>query len=391
MENNIRQIVVAKKCTGCFACMSSCPAGCISVHINAEGFQEPEVDSAQCIECGKCLKKCHVASFDGYGNPLEGYVAESLEEEVYQRSASGGAFAVIAEEALEKNYKIYGASFDKAYRVKHIRVDNVEGIKSLQGSKYVQSDVVDVFRQVQRDLAKCQNVLFSGTPCQIAGLYSYLGGDRDGLVTIDLVCHGVPSPGLWARHLSDGPIRNYGPIDDISFRTKSNYDRYGYVMSVKSDSRIKLIPSVDDFYYYLFINNISLRECCYSCQYACGERISDITLGDCGSVDLYPKFGKRGATSIVLINTEKGREMFRGVKGQLKVEGLDIDKEMQVNRQLYTSAYRPRVRDAFYKEALSAQYCFLAQKYMPRKNVIRKAWDKFKMLVPWRIRRYIKK
>ena len=388
---NIAQVVLNNECTGCFSCLESCPVKCISVNVNSEGFKEPIVRLSQCVECGACVSACHTAAINDYHPAILGYVAEVEDDALYRNSASGGVFTSLSKRAIGHGYVVYGAVFDKEHRVIHSRVSDIDGIKKLQGSKYVQSDTVGIYRQVKDDLIAGKKVMFSGTPCQIAGLRAYLKADYDNLLMIDLVCHGVPSPGLWKKHLEEDLLRDNPDIESISFRTKSNYDRFGYVMQVVSKGETALIPSSDDLFYYLFVNNISLRESCYRCKYACSMRISDITLGDCGSVEAYPKFGMRGATSIVLLNSSKGTAAFRQLSDGMRLDVLDIEREILANRQLNAPSYRPEARDRFFKDISSVPYHMIKDEYLPKKSIIRKIWDKIKMLVPWQVRCYIKK
>ena len=192
-----------EKCCGCEACIQRCPQQCITLHEDGEGFLYPETDEGRCIDCGLCEKVCPVI-FQGTGRrPLNVYAAKNPDEEIRWESSSGGVFTLLAEKILSEGGVVFGARFDARWEVVHDYTENVEGLSAFRGSKYVQSRIGDSFRQTECFLKTGRKVLFSGTPCQIAGLKLFLKKEYDNLLTVDFICQGVPSPGVWRKYLKE--------------------------------------------------------------------------------------------------------------------------------------------------------------------------------------------
>jgi coenzyme F420-reducing hydrogenase beta subunit len=324
--------------------------------------------------------------------PVSSFVFCSSTETIYENSASGGAFYALAKKALELNYSVYGASFDKDYSIVHVSVDSLADLPRLQGSKYVQSDTSGALEEVERKLKEGSKVLYSGTPCQIAGLFSFLGCTYENLLTIDIVCHGVPSPGFWRRHIEERIISSEGNYpNSIQFRCKSKYDQYGYILVTSFTDFRKSVRASEDLFYSLFMNNLSLRESCYRCRYASQTRISDITLGDCASIEAYPNVSRKSPVSIVLLNTQVGLSLFNLLADGNYMEALDYELETQKNAQLSRPATRPDGRDNLYETLMSSSYDNLEDIYLPIKRPLRRVFDCMKWSVPWRIRLKLKK
>lgn len=309
----------------------------------------------------------------------------------YENSASGGAFYELARHALTKGYLVCGAALEEDCSVTHMLIDSTNGLKKLQGSKYVQSNIYETFEEIERHIQRDQKVLFSGTPCQIAALKTYLNCDCSNLLTIDIVCHGTPSPGFWRRHVQENYLDACGAYPtSIRFRTKVKYDQYGYIMTISHGNTQQSISAFDELFYSLFMNNMTLRECCYQCRYANLQRVSDITLGDCASVDSYPEMKDKSPVSIVLANTGRGVDWLKQIQSSGHWRPLCLDREAKYNAQLNRPAPRPADRESIYSQLLHAPYSELKTQFLPKQGVARKLRNVIKRFTPWWLRAKLK-
>lgn len=345
MENTIAQID-RLVCTGCGACAASCMMDAITLKYDKEGFWAPKLEKSHCVSCGKCLETCPAA------HPLEVHPAPTMRvmqlqnREALVSSASGGVFYGLARLVLEQGGIVYGCQLDSSVMPVHVRVADVEGLKRLQGSKYVQSFVSpEVFRSVKADLETGNRVLFSGTPCQIAGLNRYLGGDIEKLTTVDVICHGVASPGIWSHYLAIREKELGEKIADAQFRDRSvgRYPR-NHSITLYTKHAVYRRKAVNDGFGSSFYHNRILRESCYRCPYAQRGRTSDLSLGDYGKKDrLVRSFPSSDGYSVVLVNTRAGEELLDAAKISFIQKPLN-SRYCQVN--LIQPTLRPKTRDA---------------------------------------------
>lgn len=346
--NNISKI--DENCVGCRSCEQTCPVDCISMILNSEGFLYPSIDEEKCIECGKCLKNCPVHNEKVYRNkPKETWAWHNKCHEDIMRSASGGASDVAAKAIIEKNGVVFGAAYDENLDVKHIEICEEKYRYKIQSSKYVQSDINDSYSKAKGYLEKNVVVLFTGTPCQIAGLYSYLGKDYPNLYTIDLVCHGVPSPLFFRKYIEYQNKKNKEPIISYNFRSK---DKRGwgtqYLLKTKTKTKTKTLAL--DKYGKHFMDGDCYRECCYKCDYANINRVADITVGDFwGILKNHPEFYYEDGVSSVFINTEKGEKLFNHMKKYADVKLVTLEDGLIKQGNLVQPSSRPFSRDTFYK------------------------------------------
>lgn len=211
------------KCSGCTACFAICPKDAITMQADLEGFKYPVIDKRKCIDCGLCCKVCSLENMYGnFGEDKTSFACSAKDENFAKQSSSGGVFAILANMYIQEQAAIYGAAFDYNWNVCHIRVDKKDELKRLYTSKYVQSDMGNTFRQVKSDLDNGKKVLFAGTPCQVAGLKTYLQKDYLNLLTVDFICHGVPSPLVWQRYIDELEQNLNSKITEISFRDKKD-------------------------------------------------------------------------------------------------------------------------------------------------------------------------
>lgn len=355
MENTIA-VVNSEQCTGCAACAQKCPRDSITMMPDSEGFSHPHVDKVTCITCGLCVDACHVLHAVELANPKDALAVSSSDRDIFDASASGGAFALVARQFIRRRKGIvYGAAFQSAALVAHEGVSTEEDIRHLQNSKYVQSSTEVVFRQVEADLKQGRSVLFSGTGCQVAALKTFLGRTYDSLYSIDIVCHGVPSPLFFQRHVASLCVPERS---EFFFRYKGTDLKSKYCLSIEQDGRrVYYKHSSDDTYMNLFMHGISLREACYSCSYARSDRCGDLTLGDVASI-CYPREAiPRTSLTGVLVNTAKGRELLDMAEAEpMKVYPLNLNQYIQSNTQLNQPPVRPAERDSIYAVAMTEPY-----------------------------------
>ncbi len=288
-----------KDCTGCFACVNVCAKQAISVQTDECGKTVPHVDERRCVECGACVKACPVNSKPEFYMPQIAIAAWSNNHEDVLESSSGGAAAVFARGVIKQSGVVYGSASMNG-EVKHIRVEREEDLYLLRGSKYVQSDIGVVYQEVKQDLYGGRTVLFTGVPCQIAGLKAFLRHDYENLITVDLICHGVTPFSYLNEYIKEVVNK---PWSRVSFRGKRNYHLTVYC----EDEIIYSEPRDLDFYFQAFSDKLSFRDNCYSCTYAQGERCGDITIGDFWGIDRSTiKNNYNGRISLMLLNTEKG-------------------------------------------------------------------------------------
>ena len=345
---NIETIDV-QKCYGCTACGAVCKADAISFRENAEGFLYPRVEAAKCTSCGSCVRVCPVENPGARRMPMQAYCAVAKDEELYQKSASGGIFAAIAKAFLENGGVVVGAAMCDDVVVRHICIESVGELHKLQGSKYVQSDMEDCIRLIASHLKNGRRVLFCGTSCQVAGVLNAISRSprlEEKLYTINLVCHGVSSPRFLREH-----VRNtYGDVEHVAFRHRTWSEFSKFAMGFEKNGKKHIIaPTNRDVYYSCFSSYVSLRESCYRCDYAQAARIGDMTLADCGTFGRYEaELSYYKTLSMVALHTEKGAQLFRDTPGIEKVE-MDYAAECACNQQLSHPAPRPKERDTFYK------------------------------------------
>lgn len=322
-----------QECCGCNACAEICPKHCISMVEDAKGFLYPQVDSSVCIECGLCEKVCPLDAANlSLHHPLKAYAAWNKNREEHVASSSGGAAYVLSSHILGRGGVVYGCAAD-GLDIRHIRIDDVSCLRRLQGSKYVQSDVRGIFRQVKADLKAGRPVLFIGTPCQVAGLRNYIGRIPDDLYLVDLICHGVPSQKMLRDHVSY--VAKGIEIRQIFFRKGNDIvvslagDNFRYEVSVWKEP-------YKDLYIKGFVDGMFYRPSCYKCRFASPTRVSDITIGDFWGLknsESLPAESKDGI-SVMLPITEKGLGLVDAVKDSLAIYERSVEEAVKGNTQL---------------------------------------------------------
>ena len=349
-------------CCGCTACASICAHDAITMKPDALGFLYPEVDKDKCVNCGLCEKVC--AFNDHYDKSLNlekplAYGARHKDMNEVETSRSGAAFIAISDYILEQGGVVYGAGYTDHFRVVHKRATTKEERDEFKGSKYVQSDMTGVFRQVKKDLRDGLTVLFSGTPCQTSGLNSYVGKRlRENLFLVDIVCHGVPSPYMWRDYIAYLEKKQGSPIVWVNFRDKQKYGWAAHHETFKFKNGGGKMS-----FTYLFYKHIMFRKSCGNCHFTNIKRPSDITIADFWgweNTDSAFNADNKGV-SLVLLNTEKGRKLFDAVQDRMNTIPAELDKCLQPNMQ-HPSEMHP-LSDNFFSDYSQKGFKYVMWKY----------------------------
>lgn len=361
-------------CCGCEACVQKCPKECIALVQDKEGFWYPKVDEKICVDCKLCEKVCpyndkkYVSLDDKVIESLFSYKNDNLQ--ILKESSSGGVFTELATHIIEMGGVVYGAAFAENWSVHHICVDTIEGLWKLRGSKYVQSDIGNTYRDTERKLQNGKLVMFTGTPCQIKGLKSYLQKDYPLLLTVDFICHGVPSPGVWSiyldetfgneainsrRQAADGKnsvlnlsLNAKSPIGDIKFRDKTDgWEKYRFVVlgksALKADKNTVLLSDMhrDNPFMKGFLSDIYLRPSCYNCPAKEVLSGSDIQMADFWGIrEIDKNFYSPQGVSLLIVHTKRGRDFLDNIRGYIK----QVYEDLELLNRSYSHSAIPHPR-----------------------------------------------
>lgn len=338
----------SQHCTGCRSCEQSCTHQSITMHENAEGFLYPSIEHALCKQCKSCLKYCPNITPPHRNMPLEAFALRHKNSGLLHHSASGGAALAAAQSILRKGGIVFGAAYDENFVVRHIAISQKSELFKLQSSKYVQSDIGNCYTKVQTFLQQGKSILFTGTPCQIAGLYAFLGCRPHNLYTVDLICHGVPSPKLFSSYFIYLENQLKQQITSYNFRSK---DARGWATQCqyKTSSHYISHPLSIDPYGIHFLSSDCLRESCYICPYANIFRISDLTVGDFWNIHRsYPHFYSEEGVSSVFVNTETGQILFHDMCTICDILPVSLQDAVKKQDNLLYPSKRPAERDTIY-------------------------------------------
>ncbi len=356
-------------CCGCGACAAICPVLAITLKRNRNGFLYPTIDDKKCIGCGKCAKYC-AFNASNTGNQLQlSYAVKHTDETVRENSRSGGIFTSLSDLILDRDGAVYGCKLDGCTKAVHGRAATKAERDAFRGSKYIQSETHEVFAAVKQDLQNGLWVLFSGTPCQVGAVQRFCADvNSDKLLLVDIVCHGVPSPLVWADYLDYCAKSNKKKVLSVDFRDKKRFGWAAHEETVVFEDQSTVSGHI---FRKLFYDHLILRKDCFSCPYRSLERVGDITIADCWGIrQHYPDFDDDRGVSLVLVNSDKGREFFSKAK-DISVLPVEIDKLMQPALQEnweYPSAY-----DEFWKYYHTHPFWFVVNKYvsqLPSQNLI---------------------
>lgn len=360
------------KCTGCMACVSSCVHHAIDIVVDDEGFDRPAINQDKCVDCGLCSKKCPINCPPILHKPVKIYSGWSADASVRLLSSSGGAFIEIARSVISANGVVFGCTLNEDLKAEHIYVESLKDLQEkLSGSKYVQSKIGNSYKQAKEFLLQGRLVLFSGTPCQIAGLKNYLGGGFQNLLTVDLVCHGVPSPMLFEDYKMYIQSKEGMVIDDIKFRLKkSSWIFFNMAISghIEKNKRVKKYIGhyYEDPYIRGFLRDYFQRPCCYQCKFTSAERCSDFTIGDWWGYKSRSSIDKGYAykgVSLILVNTNKALSLISSLNMQIKERTLDDAKKTNV---CLSHPYPMDIlkRKCFWEDYRKVSFDKIVEKYM---------------------------
>lgn len=321
MENIYLKTKDKKTCNGCTACALVCPKGAIKMVGDNEGFIYPHIIQDKCVECGKCLKTC-----SNYAKKQDSkYIACAAinkDEKILLNSTSGGAFSALTNKLFNYEDSVcYGVAYNENLEVVHMRATSKNEAEKFRGSKYLRSNILGIYEQVKKDLKEGKRVLFTGTPCQCAGLNTYLNKDYPNLILIDIICHSNPSPKVFKRYIKGLELKRSTKVKNYSFRAKSNgWNNLKPIVEYENG-----IIEEETTFLTAFLRAIINRPCCYDCKFIKPYNFADITLGDFWGVEKLTNISDyQNGTSLVLLNTKKGQDFFEGIQG-LALYKLDED------------------------------------------------------------------
>ena len=366
MANNVVD-KARESCSGCGLCVQVCPKNCLGMETNPEGFLFPEIDMAACIDCGICLRSCPMVHTDDmlHNEYAGAYAAALKDKELLQDSTSGGVFSALANLTLSRGGVVYGAVMDDDLQVRHQAAHSPEDVAKMRGSKYVQSDINDIYQPIKEDLLQGKEVLFTGTPCQVAAVARWTKDCSGTLTTVDLVCHGVPSPGLFCQHIQWLGEKLGSPVVHLNFRSKAN--GYWGLFKERIHTMVACVDklAVSDPYYAAFLRCETFREACYNCPFSCASRVSDITICDYWGIEKeHPGFASHGGVSGVLVNTDKANALYCEASQHLTVLPSTREQMARHQQNLKAPSPRPEARDWVYDVIVSGGYHSWARKYL---------------------------
>lgn len=376
-----RKVIISlansSECLGCAACVSICPVNAIHMVEDKEGFLNPIIDKNICIGCQKCENTCPIlVTRPDVEGETKAYAVINKDEAIRMKSSSGGVFYPLAKWTISHGGVVFGARFNAHWEVIHGFADTIEGIDPLMGSKYVQSIIGETFRQAKCFLEEGRWVLFSGTPCQLAGLRSFLGKEYERLIQVDLICHGTPSPKVWRSYLKD--YYNGSEIYSISFRDKEKgWLNYRNVFATETTIREN---HLDNLFFRGFLRDVYLRKSCYDCKFRSYHRNSDITLGDYWGVDkLCPELFDDKGTSIVFAHTSKGRRILSEIAEGLLLVEQEKEKSVLYNPSMDRKNPMDSKRSRFFRVFCHSSFKeaeFVIDKDSLSKRILRKLTQK---------------
>ncbi|MGM9616330.1 Coenzyme F420 hydrogenase/dehydrogenase, beta subunit C-terminal domain [Butyricicoccus sp.] len=338
-------------CTGCGACVSACPHGCIRMVPDADGFLYPHVEAAACRNCGICGRACPMDAAQEINRAGTAFAAYSRDESVRKESSSGGIFTEFAQSVLRQGGVVIGAAFSEDCRsVQHIAVEDAVELHRLRGSKYIQSETGSIYAETKAYLQQGRMVYFTGTPCQIAGLRTFLGEDPPGLLTQDIVCHGVPSPKVWQRYLAEAEQELHAPVKGISFRDKTyGWAQYGVSIQLENGKAVWQERNRNP-YLRGYLADLFLRSSCASCPFKREHYFSDVTLGDFWGIrHVLPEWNDNRGTSLLILRSEKGKRMLDWIAERIEFQEVRAKTVVQYNRALDTPSRHNPMREAFFR------------------------------------------
>lgn len=390
-----------KNCCGCTACKNICPVSCIRMGTDDEGFIYPSVDKVKCINCGACERACPIINYKRRVSFQESaYLLQNKDKNVLQESTSGGAFTAIALYTLRHGGIVYGAVMDStSYKIHHAAIEDEADLYKLRNSKYVQSDIDSCYRLVLSQVESNRLVCFSGTPCQIEGLISFLGNGfnkyRDNLILVDVVCRAVPSPGVW-RLFIHSLNEHHGEVTSVKFRDKELGYQYSTMLIETKNGNIQREGIETSLWLRMFFSGMIIRPSCSDCRFRSPYRKSDITLWDCfPSYRFDKKIDENAGTTRVLVHTTYGKKVIEEINNYVNMEEVPVDKAIESVREMRLSPQLNTDRKSFFDTLNCEGFDIAAKQFFPNsvktkaKKITRRALNK--MGIDTKIKHFIKK
>lgn len=350
MEKKSLEIKNKVDCTGCRACEQLCPVKCITMIEDEEGFIFPHIDEEKCINCGLCKKRCPQLDKKIEKKESSIYAVKAKKIDNAKKSTSAGIAYILTKKIVENKGAVFGCAYNENLKPIQVKAENEKDLEKMRGSKYVFSDTLHTYTEVKKVLEEDREVLYIGTPCQIGGLYAFLGKEYEKLLTIDIVCHGVPSQKIFSKYIKYLEKIFNQKVVNYEFRNKDKAIWGEFCAKVTfEDNKVKYLDANMDPYYSNFLKGTIYRECCYECKYANTNRIGDITLADFWGIEqANPKFYSEQGVSLVFVNTQKGNEIFRKISENIIYCEHTKEDAIKKNGNLSNPTKRLEQRDIVY-------------------------------------------
>lgn len=365
MKNNV--LILNNHCCGCGQCVVMCPTSAIILKKNRQGFYYPNIDNDKCVNCGKCVRDCSFNNHIVANKVLDSFAVKHLNDNIRFNSRSGGVFTSISDWVFDKHGVVYGCSLVNHNEAIHTRAITKNERDSFRGSKYIQSNIIDCYQSVMNDLSNNKWVLFSGTPCQVNAIKSYCKNiDTERLILLDIVCHGVPSPLVWSDYLSylSGKSKR---IVSVDFRDKKRFGWAAHKETIEFDNGEVYSSSI---FTELFYSHLIIRKECFECPFKHITRLGDITIADCwGIAENYPNFDDDKGVSLVLLNSLKGKSIWRQVEN---IDSISVDLRKLMQPPLYRNWEKPHDYNDFWEFYYSHSLKKVINKYVYKTPTLNK-------------------